>query len=69
MNKATLVIGALALLALLTFCVFGFIATLEPIDASTQLTWPLVYFLVGQVSMGGIAVLLRVLLRPRKPRP
>jgi hypothetical protein len=65
MNKVTRIIGALALLALLAFCVFGFMATFEPLDASTQLTWRAVYGLAGLACLGGIALLSR----PRKHNP
>ena len=59
MNKVIRIIGVLALLALLAFCVFGFMATFEPLDASTQLTWRVVYGLAGLACLGGIALLSR----------
>lgn len=42
----------------LAFCVFGFMATFEPLDASTQFTWRVIYGLVGLVCLGGLVVLL-----------
>lgn len=59
MNITLKIIGSLALLAVLAFCVFGFMATFEPLDASTQLTWRVIYGLAGLASVGGIVFLLR----------
>jgi hypothetical protein len=65
MNKATRIIGSLVLLAVSVFCVFGFIATFEPLDASTQLAWRAIYGLVGLACLGGIVILSL----PRKHKP
>jgi len=61
----TRVIAVIALLAVAGFCVFAFMATFEPLDASTQLTWRIVYGLVGLASLAG-AIWLAL---PRKQRP
>lgn len=53
MPLVTRVIARVALLAVGGFCVFGFMATFEPLDASTQLTWRVVYGLVGLASLAG----------------
>jgi len=34
---------AIALLFVLAFCAFGIVATFEPMDATTQWTWRMVY--------------------------
>ena len=59
MNKVRRIMRVLVLLALLSFCVFGFMATFEPLDTSTQLTWCAVYGLVGLACLAGLVVLLR----------
>ena len=43
---------ALVLLAVAAFCVFGFLATFEPIDPEAQLIWRAVY---GGVGLGCVA--------------
>jgi hypothetical protein len=50
------------LLAVLAFCVFGFTATFEPMDATKQWTWRVVYGAVGLACVGKIAWSVR----PRK---
>jgi hypothetical protein len=45
----------IVLLALLGFCVFGFMATFEPMDATRQLVWRAVYGAVGLVCLVTIA--------------
>ncbi|MCB1088257.1 MAG: hypothetical protein KDM63_14505 [Verrucomicrobiae bacterium] len=57
MNQATRIVGATLMLAVMAFCGFGFLATFEPLDASTQLTWRIVYGLVGLACLGGIVAL------------
>lgn len=43
------------LLAVLGFCVFGFLATFEPMDATQQLIWRALYGAVGLVCLITIA--------------
>jgi hypothetical protein len=41
------------LLAILAFCVFGFSATFEPMDATKQWMWRVVYGVIGLACVGG----------------
>ena len=59
------VIAVVTLLAVAGFCVFGFMATFEALDASTQLIWRVVYGLVGLASLAGVVWIAL----PRKQRP
>jgi len=47
------IIAVIALVAVAGFCAFGFMATFEPLAASTQLTWRVIYGLVGLASLAG----------------
>ena len=49
-------------IGVLLFCGFGFLATFEPLDRSVQITWRVVYSVVGILAVTG-AVLLN---RPRR---
>lgn len=40
--------------ALLLFCVFGFMATFEPLDRATQIAWRVGYGVVGLLAIFGI---------------
>jgi hypothetical protein len=62
MKTVIRIIGVLALLVLLAACVFGFLATFEPLDADLQLIWRVAYGLTGLACLAGIAFLAR----PRK---
>lgn len=53
------IIGVLLLVGCILFCIFGFIATFEPLAPSTQLFWRIVYGLLGTACLGGIIFLLR----------
>ncbi len=44
---------ALVLLALVAFCAFGFLATFEPLDRSTQVTWRLIHGFGGGLCLLG----------------
>jgi hypothetical protein len=46
---------ATAIIPVLGFCVFGFMATFEPLDPTTQLTWRIVY---GTVAIACIALVI-----------
>lgn len=59
MNRIVLL---LPLLAVLAFCGFGFLATFEPLDEGTQLTWRLIY---GGVALGVLLAMVRVIRGPR----
>ena len=48
-----------ALLAILGFCVFGFIATYEPMPTRDRVIWRTVYALVGVAMTLGLFRLLR----------
>lgn len=65
MSKAARGSGAVVLLALSTLCLFGFLATFEPLDESTQLAWRAGYGLAGLACLGGLVALLR----PRRRNP
>jgi hypothetical protein len=39
-------------LIVLAFCLYGFAATFEPMNATTQWTWRVVYGLIGSACMG-----------------
>jgi len=57
MNRAARVMWSLVLLAVLAFCVFGFMATFEPLDVSTQVVWRGIYGLTAVACLGGLVVL------------
>ena len=58
------ILSSLACVGVLLFCGFGFLATLEPLDRSTQMAWRVIY------GMGGFlaAMVLGFLIRRRGPR-
>ena len=60
---------ALALILLLGFCLFGFIATFEPMPTRDRVIWRTVYSLAGIASTLGLFTsvrgLIRCFLRPR----
>lgn len=43
------IITVMVLIAASAFCVFGFMATFEPIDRNGQMTWRMIYGLVGSL--------------------
>ena len=49
---------ALLLLAVLGFCILGFMATFEPLEPGTQLTWRIIYGTLGGLCAAAIAWLL-----------
>jgi len=51
------IIIALALIPVLGFCIFGFLATFEPLDAATQLRWRLAYGVAGMLCLAGLVLL------------
>jgi len=54
-RKILLLLAASLLTVVLAFCLFGFLATFEPLARERALTWRLVYALVGGLSIVGIA--------------
>lgn len=50
------VFAELVLFAVLVFCIFGFVATLQP-TAGPSLPWQIGFSLVGVISLGGIVVI------------
>ena len=50
------VLAELALFVVLVFCIFGFVATLQP-TAAPSLPWQIGYCLVGVICLGGIVVI------------
>ena len=61
------IIGALALLAMTGFCVFGFMATYEYSETAKRLPWQMGYGALGLVCLSGAVMLLRPRLRSGKP--
>jgi len=45
----------LLLVLVLLFCVFGFMATFEPMERSVQLGWRFAYGSVGMACLAGVA--------------
>jgi hypothetical protein len=56
-RKLPLLLAAAVLVLVLAFCLFGFLATFEPLEDGRALTWRLVYGGVGALSVLGIALL------------
>ena len=44
----------LALVALLMFSIFGFVAATEPLDRSIQVTWRFIYGTLGAAALSGL---------------
>ena len=59
MKIAIRMVAMLLLLALLLFCVFGFLATFEPMDHFVQITWRIVYGVAGVVVLAGFVRMAR----------
>ena len=59
MNRVIRMVAMLLLVAFLLFCVFGFMATFEPMDRSVQITWRIVYGVAGASALAGIVRLAR----------
>lgn len=56
----TRVLGSVLCLAVAGFCVFGFLASYEPMDAGTQAMWKTIYSVAGGAAIaGGLACWLR----------
>jgi hypothetical protein len=55
MNPLVAILGSLHLLAVVTFCVFGFLATLEPTDKTAQfVVFRIGYSVIGLACLVGI---------------
>lgn len=54
MTLLSRVIQTVLLLGLLLFCLFGFLATFEPLDPATQWLWRVVYGLLGVACLIGL---------------
>ncbi len=54
MTLLTRLIETVLLLGVLLFCLFGFLATSEPLDRTTQWLWRVIYVLVGIASLIGV---------------
>jgi len=59
MQTLARIIGALALLAITGFCVFGFLATYEYSEAAKRLPWQIGYGAIGLVCLSGAVIVLR----------
>jgi len=64
MSTFARIIGALTLVAIAGFCVFGFMATFEYAEAARRLPWQIAYGGLGTACLGGVVLLLR----PRRSR-
>lgn len=60
MTLAARMVTRLVLVAVLLFCVFGFVATCEPMDPTTQLTWRWIYAVIGVMVITGLVVANRI---------
>ena len=54
MNPLLRVILSLLLVCIGLFCIFGFLATFEPMPRAVQLTWRAVYGVAGLACVGGL---------------
>jgi hypothetical protein len=61
------IIGALALLAIAGFCVFGFMATYEYSETAKRLPWQIGYGALGLVCLSGAVMVLRPRRRSSTP--
>jgi hypothetical protein len=43
------------LLALIAYCIFGFVATFEPMDPAKAMTWRIIYGLGAMASVTAVA--------------
>ncbi len=59
MQTLARIIGALALLAITGFCVFGFMAIFEYSETAKRLPWQIGYGALGFVCLSGAVMLLR----------
>lgn len=57
MQAISRLLTAIILLGVVAFCVFGFLATFEPLPPATQWTWRAIYAAVGLASMVGAGAL------------
>ncbi len=53
------VLGTLVLLAVVGFCVFGFMASYEYPEAARRLPWQIGYAVIGLACLSAIVLLLR----------
>jgi hypothetical protein len=43
------------LLGLAAYCIFGFVATFEPMEPSKQITWRVIYVVAALASIAAVA--------------
>ena len=53
------IVLSLPLVSLALFSIFGFMATFEPLDPDTQMTWRMIYVALFVGSLGGLILLNR----------
>lgn len=68
MQTLARIIGALALLAITGFCVFGFMASYEYSEATKRLPWQIGYGALGLICLSGAAMVLRPRRRSSTPK-
>ena len=59
MNVILRIVLSLPLVSLALFSIFGFIATFEPLDPDTQMTWRVIYIILFVASLVGMILLNR----------
>ena len=59
MNPLLRVVLNLALAGLACFSVFGFMATFEPLEPDTQMTWRVIYVALFVASIAGLIIVNR----------
>jgi hypothetical protein len=64
MNIVVRIAALMLLLTVAGFCIFGFLATFEPVDRSTQVLWRIIY---GAVILACLAQALWLVRRKKKP--
>ena len=67
MQTLARIVGALTLLAITGFCVFGFMATDEYPEPAKRLPWQIGYGAVGLVCLSGAVMVLRPRRRSSAP--
>ena len=59
MSPLLRVVLSLAMACLAGFSIFGFMATFEPLDPDTQMTWRMIYVALFVVSIAGLILINR----------
>jgi hypothetical protein len=65
--KITSILISLLCAGVFLFCVYGFLATFEPLDASTQITFRIIYGFIGFIALVSGFLSVRSFFRPAHP--